>query len=165
MRRADPDNWNQEAGMAKTKIMVHQVPHADSPEWICAHIPHTSERDGPLVLCGDCFDLFDAGGVIVDEDTGKIVMGTMCDGARYVVGASTFKRVNLSPIEQTNWTRVESVCERVLTVIRESPEESRSDWVQKGGALLCGDCAKVEEPNGPAPTKLLERERQTNSAK
>lgn len=151
--------------MAKTKIMVHQVAQTDPPEWICAHIPHISDRDGPVVLCGDCFDLFDAGGVVVDENTGNVVMGTMCDGARYVVGASTFKRVNLSPIEQTNWTKVESVCERVLTVIRESPEESRADWVHKGSTLLCGDCAKAEEKDGAPPAKFSTQDRQPNPVK
>jgi hypothetical protein len=150
--------------MAKTKIMVHQVPGANSQEWICDHVPHTSDRDGPVVLCGECFDLFDAGGVVIDKDTGKVVMGTMCDGARYVVGASTFRRVNLSPIEQTNWTKVESVCERVLTVIRGIPEENRADWVQKDNVLLCGDCAKVEEPESEHG-KFLERERQRNAVK
>ena len=144
--------------MAKTKIMVHQVPGASSPEWVCDHVPHLSQRDGPIVLCGECFDLFDAGGVVIDEEGGNVVMGTMCDGARYVVGASTFKRVNLSPIEQTNWTRVESVCERVLTVIRGIPEESKADWVQKGNTLLCGDCAKEESREVGAVRRFHEQE-------
>jgi hypothetical protein len=152
--------------MAKAKILLSQNPDADFPSLICEHAaPQTPEWEGQLIVCSSCMDAIHDGATVIDQETGKVVMRTPCDGLRYKVGASSFNKVKLSPIEKANWTKVEYVCLRVLTVIKGLPEESRAGWVQMGNMLLCGDCAKQEAEVESAHAKFLEWECQQNTMK
>ena len=152
--------------MAKAIILVSQNPDADFPSLICEHAaPQTPEWEGQLIVCSSCMDAIHDGATVIDQETGKVVMRTPCDGLRYKVKASSFNKVKLSPIEKANSTKVEYVCLRVLAVIKRLPEESRVGWVQMDNMLLCGDCAKQEAEVESARAKFLEWECQQNTVK